>query len=103
MMNHLRILFLNFLTVLSSTIFKPKFCVDCKFYKKESFLSSNKFGKCSLYLYPVDVNKYFLVDGTNEKKEYMYCSIVRNCEDMCGKEGKFYSKKKKEIFPWEKE
>jgi hypothetical protein len=98
MMIYLRILYLNFFTILSSTIIKPKFCVDCKFYKKEFFFSSNKFGKCSLYLYPIPINKYFLVDGTNEKKEYMYCSVVRNGEDMCGSEGKFYEKKNNNIF-----
>jgi hypothetical protein len=70
-----------------------KLCVNCKFYKKEFFVS-NKFGKCLLFPKEND-NDYFLVDGinNNNKKEFHYCSTSRKIDSMCGKEGKFYEKK----------
>ena len=68
-----------------------KFCIDCKFYKNNLFTSS-EYGKCSLFSY--DVNDYFLVNGnSNDKKNYKYCSVSRNYDHMCGKEGTFYEKK----------
>ena len=40
-------------------------------------------------------DEIYLVTGkkSNPTKENIYCSIARNREDMCGKEGKCYKKK----------
>ena len=90
---------LMILSPFSAMQIKPKFCIDCKFFKKDSSISSfdnNKYGKCTLFENERG-NDNFLVDGIdNSKKEYTYCSIARKYEDMCGKEGKFYEKKRKE-------
>jgi hypothetical protein len=81
------------LSPFSASQIKPKLCIDCKFYKKESIFTSNEFGKCSLFLREND-NDYYLVNGVNNNnKEYHYCSTSRKYDDMCGKEGKFYEKK----------
>jgi hypothetical protein len=77
---------------------KPKLCVNCKFFRND-FLSSNKFGKCSLLskvTYKSDDEiDYYLVNGIEPVKniEYTYCSIARKYDSMCGKEGKFYEEK----------
>jgi hypothetical protein len=77
---------------------KPKLCINCKFYKKD-FFSSSEFGKCILF--PMEEeNKYYYVNGKEIKnKNYYYCSIVRNFENKCGKEGLLFEKKKN---LWEK-
>jgi len=71
---------------------KPKLCVDCKYYTKDSS-SSNKYGQCSLFMIEYH-DEYFLVDGINNHKiEYQYCAVARKYEKMCGQDGKFYEKK----------
>ena len=92
MLNFL-LIFLSNLLVIFSCEFKPKFCVNCKFYKKD-FLNLNRFGKCTYFINQNNNDKkYYLVDGTIEKNniEYEYCSIARNSDTMCGKEGKHYT------------
>jgi hypothetical protein len=73
---------------------KPKLCIDCKFYKKD-FFTTSEFGKCTLFPRKTE-NDNFLVNGMNVNNniDYLYCSISRKYEDMCGKEGKFYEKKR---------
>ena len=96
-MNIIKLFFLfNF--VFSNEIIKPKLCINCVFFHK-NFLSSNKFGKCSFYPIP-KYNDYFLVDGKTEvkKEDNHYCSTARNYENMCGKDGKHFIKKKKKRF-----
>ncbi len=74
-----------------------RFCVNCKFYKKDFFMSllpGMDYGQCAMF--PIEpCNPEYLVTGKKKKyeKEYMYCSISRNYDHMCGKEGKFYEKK----------
>lgn len=69
---------------------KPKLCIDCKFFEKDSL--SNKYGKCSLFT-TEEATKSFLVDGIDRTRiEYQYCSIARKYDYMCGEEGKFYVK-----------
>jgi hypothetical protein len=72
----------------------PKFCINCKFYKKD-FISFSEFGKCTNFLYYND-NDNYLVNGkiNNNLDQYHYCSTARKFENMCGKEGKFYEEKK---------
>ena len=91
------LLFILFTEIFSSNPIKPKLCCDCKFFKKDFFLT-NKYGKCSLFPKDEDAdedNRYFLVDGINRnnKPEYTFCSIARTYKDMCGPEGTSYVKK----------
>ena len=74
---------------------KPNLCVNCKFFKKEFFLS-DKFGKCSLFKVVYE-NDDYLVNGKNEPKKIdnYYCSIARKADTMCGKEGKLFEKNHK--------
>lgn len=83
------------LSPFSAIQIKQKLCIDCKFFTKP-FFTSNEFGKCVLFPRVVE-NDNFLVNGINTptNKESHYCSIVRRHDDMCGKEGKFYEKKKR--------
>jgi hypothetical protein len=86
------ILLSGHISALKITPNKPKLCVDCKHYTKDSF-TSNKYGKCSLFMIEYD-NKTFLVDGINNHKiEYQYCAVARTYEKMCGQDGRFYEKK----------
>jgi hypothetical protein len=81
------------LSQISASRIRPKFCVDCKFYKKD-FFTLSEFGKCTLFPVPKD-NDYFLVNGNKNDNniEYHYCATAREIDRMCGEEGKFYEKK----------
>jgi hypothetical protein len=68
-----------------------KFCVNCKHFKP-AIISHPVFAKCKLFPKELDNNSDFLVLG-NPKKEYNYCSIARQNENMCGTDGKCYEKK----------
>ena len=78
---------------------QPDFCVDCKFYIPNNFLFlpiGKEFGKCKLYYDIKDDDRDFLVTGIKKNilKEYKYCSICRNNDDLCGKQGiQFINKK----------
>jgi hypothetical protein len=78
---------------------KPNFCVDCKFYIPNDFLFGiigKEFGKCKLYYDIKDDDRDFLVTGIKKNviKEYKYCSICRDNDNMCGKQGiQFINKK----------
>lgn len=94
-------IFIIFCSIILSTFsLEPKLCINCKFFTKEFFFD-NKFGKCILFPRE-DLNDIdnFLVNGIVEKKKikYNYCSIARNYDDMCGKEGKFYDNKNNKGF-----
>ena len=83
---------LLFLPILSFKEIKPKLCINCKYFITDN--NNDKFGKCSLF--PKEANNIFLlVNGIHEEKniEYHYCSVTRDVENMCGKEGKMYKKK----------
>jgi hypothetical protein len=71
---------------------KPKICIECKYYTKDSFFTFSEFGKCSLFP-SEEYTGYFLVNGKKPNKEYYYCYTSREFDNMCGKEGKFYEKK----------
>jgi hypothetical protein len=89
------LLFILFTEIFSTNTIKPKFCRDCKFFTKY-FLTSNKYGKCSLFPKdPDEDNKDFLVDGIKQKppNKLSFCSIARTYKDMCGPEGTLYVKK----------
>ena len=91
------LLLILFTEIFSSNPIKPKFCRDCKFFTK-GFLTSNKFGKCSLFPEEADEdedNRFFLVDGINRNNKQLYfCSTARqDFKNMCGPEGTLYVKK----------
>ena len=83
----------------SPSLIKPKLCKDCAFFTKD-FFTTNKFGKCALF--PKDeykpTNKYYLVDGMKvvNNVDYYFCATARECENMCGMEGKLYKKREKD-------
>ena len=64
---------------------KPKICIECKYYKKDFFFTFSEFGKCSLFT-SEEYTRY-LVNGRNKSKPYIYCSISRSYDHMCGEEG----------------
>lgn len=69
-----------------------KFCINCKFYKK-TFFTDSEFGKCTMFPRK-QTNDNYLVNGKNATiEEYYYCSTVREYDNMCGEEGKFYEEK----------
>jgi hypothetical protein len=91
-MKYIFIIYSIILSPLLAIQLKPKFCIDCKFYKNNIFTDS-KFGKCSLFPKDED-NIDFLVNGNkNNNIEYHYCSTSRLSNGMCGKEAEFYDKK----------
>jgi hypothetical protein len=83
-----------FLLPSSANKIGTKFCINCKFYKKD-FISFSEFGKCTKFLY-TDENCNYLVNGKpiHNFDHLHYCSTARKFENMCGKEGKFYEEKK---------
>ena len=82
---------LLFLPILSLKEFKPKLCINCKYFITDN--NTGKFGKCSLF--PKEENDIFnLVNGIHKDNiEYHYCGVSRDIESMCGREGKMYKKK----------
>jgi len=92
----MKTIFMIFCSMFFSTSYSnqilSKLCIDCKFCKK-NFITGSEFSKCSLFVREQD-NDNFLVNGIkNNNIEYHYCSIARNSENKCGKEGKYYEKK----------
>jgi len=89
------ILSILFLPILSFKEMIPKLCINCKYFITDNV--NSKFGKCSLF--PKNEKKetdtYRLVNGIHEDEViiYQFCSVSREMEDMCGKEGKMYKKK----------
>lgn len=79
------------LPVFSFNEITPKFCINCKFFKNR-FMINNIYGKCSLF--PIkERNIDYFVTGIEKDFNFYYCSIARNNDDMCGKEGKKYINK----------
>lgn len=65
----------------------PKFCINCKFFKKD-LGSDDKYAKC-LFFTNIKYDNDYLVNGL-KIIDYHYCSIARNNDNMCGKEGKMF-------------
>ena len=90
------ILLSNFLSTFSTSIIpiKPKLCVNCKFFMKESFFTPDAYSKCVKFSF-IDHDDFF-VNGIKrpETKQYYYCSTARNFDHMCGNEGKKFEEKK---------
>jgi hypothetical protein len=79
------------LPVLSLNEITPKLCVNCKFFRS-NYINGNSYGKCSLF--PKTELEIDLVTGIKKDPKYQFCSIARDYEDLCGKEGKKYEEKK---------
>lgn len=84
--------------------FEPKLCMNCKHIIVHP--TNIKFSKCSLFP-KAEEDDAFLVDGDVifEPVDYMYCSVVRNYDHLCGKKGKLwqnetYVEKKKHNIKW---
>ncbi len=77
-------------TLISSVQTQPKLCINCKYFLRENF--NSKFSKCSFFL-KKEGKINFLVNGIINKDEYFFCSTVRDTDNMCGEEGKFYKEK----------
>jgi hypothetical protein len=100
--------FIIYTLISFSIAIEPKLCVNCKHFIKNKI--SPKFSKCALF----DIIKFRLFDEMDNKinnmnylvtgiekenknlKNYFPCSIARNCEFMCGINGKKYEPKDKE-------
>lgn len=82
-------IFFPFLIALSLEI-RP--CVKCKHFRG-TFLM-DKYGTCSLFPKVNEVD-YFLVTGVKKYKRVLheYCSIIREYNPECGKEGKLFEKR----------
>ena len=94
MKNILVIIFSVIIPVFSLNEITPKLCVHCKFFTN-NFLDDSKFGKCSLFLKSeMDIDIGYFVTGIKNKNDLQYCSIARNYDNMCGKEGKKYVNKR---------
>jgi hypothetical protein len=75
----------------------PKFCVDCQHFIP--YWSGAGYAKCTAFPRTNYVTKAaetnYLVSGVYPKVniEYFHCSTAREMEDMCGKQGKFFTAK----------
>jgi len=91
MKNIIAVIFSIVVPVLSLHEITPKLCVNCKFFMS-NFLSGNSYGKCSLF--PKTEMEIDLVTGMKRDAKYQFCSIARDYDHMCGKEGKKYVSKR---------
>lgn len=79
-----------FIPFLSFSEVERRLCVNCKFFKG-NFIIGDEYGRCSFFSereMTID-----LVTGIKKDAKYQFCSIARDNDDMCGKEGKRYINK----------
>jgi hypothetical protein len=86
-------IFLIVCSIVFANAIEPKFCINCKYFKKD-FFKLDEFAKCQAFPIIPDNNDY-LVTGIEKKQiiDYHYCSTARNFDSMCGQEGKKYEQK----------
>ena len=83
------LLFLSFLQLFESH--KSKFCVNCKYFMQNKYVSDTLFGQCLFN--PTKLDKVFdLISGEliEDNSEYAYCVTARQFEYLCGVSGKNY-------------
>jgi hypothetical protein len=82
-----------FIPIVSFKEITPKFCINCKYFITDN--NTDKFARCSLFPREENNQIYTLVNGVHEDTmiEYHFCSVSRDIDRMCGKEGKMYKKK----------
>lgn len=96
-MNTILLFFLSIIlssnSVRQTKLIKPNFCFNCKYFIKDDG-GDDRFAKCSLYPIIKEDNSY-LVTGIDrqENVDYNYCTIARNSEKMCGKDGNMHKRK----------
>lgn len=90
-------LFLYIFLFISTSVYcvdvKPvKLCLNCKHFLLENPLSNPENGKCLLF--PIKkTNKKSITSRYTNPVDYEKCIVVRNSEDMCAKQGKYYEHK----------
>jgi len=100
------ILFVSNLIVSSARFFSKsriRHCNECRFFIEsvdyKGSPDSGIYGKCSLFPknHNNDDNIHYLVTGQQKESEndFMYCSTIRNYDDMCGETGKMFKLIKK--------
>ena len=74
--------------------YKPRLCVNCKYFIKPDDILDTGYGKCSKHPKEEDNNMNYLVTGikNQNQKQYWYCSTARKYDTMCGPDGKDYKK-----------
>ena len=90
--------FINYLLYYFTSFFFERNCaktkatklIICNKFFKNSLLTNNKFGRCSLFPKEEkrDINYY--VSGMEKNIDFHFCSTARTYDDMCGKDGKKY-------------
>ena len=71
-------------------------CSNCKHFIKDTKPNIFVFGKCKMFTKTKDVYSYSISDKKETRKtieDMYYCSTARQCDNMCGVEGKFYESK----------
>jgi hypothetical protein len=76
---------------------QTNFCINCKYFMKNGFFTSNQFGRCQKYFKTNDITSEYLVSGEYKTpiNDYYYCSTARSDNNMCGIRGKDFKKKYK--------
>ena len=89
---------LFFLFYVHSQEIKPvKLCINCKHFVLKPSFSNPENGKCLLFQ-KMNTDKKNLVTGYNDILDYEKCIIVRNNENMCGEDGKYYEPGNKDNY-----
>jgi hypothetical protein len=76
--------------MISNTTKNTKFCTDCKY--KSFAISTCKYPEFAT----ITKNNDYLVNGQENTTRYPYCSDMRNDENKCGKEAKYFKQITKE-------
>jgi len=84
-------IFLIFYFIVFANAIEPKFCKNCKYFKK-GFFTLDEFAKCEAFPKIEEDNNY-LITGIEKKQiiDYHYCSTARKFK--CGEDGKKYEQK----------
>ena len=81
-------------TVRSVPVQPVRLCINCKHFLLNPSLSgyaNPENGKCALFPEQKEDNKNYLITGDiSSVMDYKKCVVVRNTDDMCGEEGKYY-------------
>ena len=102
-------LYLWLFSLLSSSLFpfspitlvesyKPKFCVNCKYFLRDNILPDTlKYAHCTKFPKKDQNEMEYLITGDKNKavESFHYCNTARGRDDQCGKEGKHYRLKSK--------
>lgn len=84
--------YLTFLLLFNNLI-SDKICVNCIHYRP-NLIGNSLFGKCSAFKKEEEIEKKidYLVTG-KKNIDFLFCVNVRKDENLCGLQGKYFSKK----------